>query len=464
MSDRAGILVAETFVHTAIVRSRGRRWKIIRRQEVAADVPTTLQEETDLDALADVIREAVRTVEGVGLPAHLIVPSSWCFHQALAAHTRRFDDQAAAFQLEEHLPLPLEEVACAFARRGNGQGTGVAIRTSPIRRLLDRLGEGGVCVERLYVDSFVAAAGQRPTDQACGTLVLDRGRLALSITTPGSLQPEVVRSALCSEASQVAEVVELTKTVASVQPSRWRLFDLRSDGAASLPDLSGPAEHLRRPEAAARLQLAGVEHARDLPDLCNAALAPAGGWHRTCHLAARCVMLATLLLFLWSGDLYRQSRAYRDASRLLRAREVRLFKETLPDSRVPASPALRLASERIRLEGLTRAASRSSAEAGPSEDRHAAIDALRHFVAALPQDVRVGLQDWSIDRSQLSIRGQTADHRDAERITEAVNAIPGQTARPPRTSRLKGGGVAFTIRATRGNDGPRRRSTLADAR
>ena len=336
MSDRAGILVAETFVHTAIVRSRGRRWKIIRRQEVAADVPTTLQEETDLDALADVIREAVRTVEGVGLPAHLIVPSSWCFHQALAAHTRRFDDQAAAFQLEEHLPLPLEDVACAFARRANGQCTGVAIRTSPIRRLLDRLAEGAVCVERLYADSFVAAAGQRPTDQACSTLVLDQHRLAVSLITPGNLQPEVVRSVLCLEASQVAEVVGLTETVAGIQPFCWQLFDLRSEGAASPPDLSGPVEHLRRPEAAARLQLAGVEHARDLPDLCNAALAPAGGWHRTCHLAARCVMLATLLLFLWSGDLYRQSRAYRNASRLLRAREVRLTHMQIDAQRIAA--------------------------------------------------------------------------------------------------------------------------------
>jgi hypothetical protein len=72
---------------------------------------------------------------------------------------------------------------------------------------------------------------------------------------------------------------------------------------------------------------------------------------------------------------------------------------------------------------------------------------LRQLAAALPSDVRIMLTDARVDESQLVLRGQTVEHRDAERIAEALAAVPGLEARPPRTTRLKSGGVEFSITA-----------------
>ena len=467
MSTRVGILIAETFIDAAIVRYRGRGWRIVRHHQGGAAVPTTLQAETQLDTVADLIQEAIRTINGIALPAHLIVPSSWCFHQPVQGNQRRFDQKAAAFQFEEYLPLPLEEVTCAFARGRSGRHTGLAIRTAPIRRLLERLGQARIHVEHLYVDSFVTGAWAASCDgQTSGTVLLGQHRLAVSLTTPNGGRPHVVRSILCRDAADVEPAVGLTETVAGAGAGRWLLFDLRTDGAADAvpPHLFDQAEHLHQAEAVTRLQLAATEHGRAGPDLCRGDLAPVGRWSRTCRLAAWCAVLLTLLLLMGAGDFHRRRSACREANGGLGVRQVQLFKEALPGCPVPVHPALRLASERIRLEGVTRTARSSASSAGPFQDRDAAIDALRHFVAALPQDVRIRLLDWSIDRSQLSVRGQTTGHRDAERITEAVNAIPGLTARPPRTARLAGGGVTFTIRATREHHESKPKPTLVDAR
>ena len=76
---------------------------------------------------------------------------------------------------------------------------------------------------------------------------------------------------------------------------------------------------------------------------------------------------------------------------------------------------------------------------------------LRDVVAGLPDDVRVMLIDARLDSRQLSLRGQTAAHRDAERIVEAINRTAAFSAGPPRTTRLKTGGVEFSVIATRGS-------------
>ncbi len=58
------------------------------------------------------------------------------------------------------------------------------------------------------------------------------------------------------------------------------------------------------------------------------------------------------------------------------------------------------------------------------------------------------LLEARVDDKQLSLRGQTAEHRDAERIAETIGQVPQLAVRPPRTTRLREGGVEFSVIAT----------------
>ena len=60
----------------------------------------------------------------------------------------------------------------------------------------------------------------------------------------------------------------------------------------------------------------------------------------------------------------------------------------------------------------------------PNRRRDFVLTTLRNVVANLPSDVRLMLLEARLDERQLTLRGQTAQHRDAERITEAVNRVP----------------------------------------
>lgn len=83
-----------------------------------------------------------------------------------------------------------------------------------------------------------------------------------------------------------------------------------------------------------------------------------------------------------------------------------------------------------------------------TRQRLQSVDAQRSVVDVIPEDIRIMLTNANLDGRQLTLRGQTAEHRDAERIVEAVNRIGGWTANPPRTTRLKTEGVEFSILAT----------------
>ncbi len=125
-----------------------------------------------------------------------------------------------------------------------------------------------------------------------------------------------------------------------------------------------------------------------------------------------------------------------------------IYAQAFGTKKAPVGAAARVASKRIQLVGLTQ--SGRNENDGQELSDMPALDALRDVVAALPEDVRIKLLKTRIETRQLTLRGQTARHRDAERIAEAVGSVQGLTSRPPRTSRLKSGGVEFSIVASRG--------------
>jgi len=508
MSPRVAILVTDGYVLATRLRPGRGQWAAESSFTLALETPPGLCEEGDLACVAEAILEAVRGADGLDLPADLIVPASWCYICPLdttAWPSRRFDPAVAAYQLEEYLPLPLEEVTCAFAHRRRGRCWGVAVRTAPVKRLLDSLQVRRVHVAHVRVDVFAAlAAPQGPAHGCTGMIVRDSRHVAVALRDGHGELPSAVHSvvrASCSDPSTdecLRHQIELTESVAGTQADTWTVCDLHSnapaeDGNTHEPQTSGriapqrsdsvePSEpasstYPRTPVApvsnrcltssgicsgrdapgeltGADLLLAVVRHT-DQPDLRTGVLAAPGRLDAAIRHGRRCAVLLLVLLGTLALDARLQHRRCRQQIDCIRAAQAELFQAVLPDRQTPANPAMRLASERIRLEGLTQGALPQTNIAALMSTRSLAVfDDLRDLIEGLPVDVRIRLMELNIDPQQLSMRGHTADHRDAERIVETINGIPTLTGRPARTSRLKTGGVEFAIRATRSEHGP----------
>ncbi len=455
MSACVSILLTDAGVEAALLRGRGRSRQITKRHHLEAQVPPALAEEDSLAHLVHTVVEAVRQVDGVGRSASLIVPSTWCYYHRIELAGRRFHQASARFSLEEHLPLPLESVTCTFCPDDGEVYLGMAVRTAPVRKLLDRLAEARVLVESVHPDAFVAPAAAPDINGRHGVILLDASHMALVTHGARRRQPRLLCSRLIGGGAVEESWPTLIDGTRASDVAAWSVLDLRNDANDDRPNRWPDLRITRvgRAEAIDRLHRSAAARTHLLPDLRHGPLACTGRWGSLARSALWCTALAAALLLVWTTDLHRQRRQYDEVNHELRARQTAVFEELFPGQAVPRDPALRLASERIRIEGLTRVTpGQADAQASPT-DRYAALDTLRDLAGRLPDDVRVLLIDWDFDGDQLSLRGRTRDHRDAERIADCVGRVPGIQARPPRTSRLEAGGVEFSIRARRDADG-----------
>ena len=159
-----------------------------------------------------------------------------------------------------------------------------------------------------------------------------------------------------------------------------------------------------------------------------------------------------------AAGLHRQRSAINEAIDAIAHTERQLYTQSFPGRPVPPGIALRIASERIRLEGLTRSAN-------PDSTRNALLPAqtvpeeLRHLIAAIPTDVRLFVQDLQLDDHHLTLRGTARSHAEAERIASALRDAHGWVPSPPRSDVRRGGGVGFALHARRGTDEPNDQAT-----
>jgi hypothetical protein len=185
--------------------------------------------------------------------------------------------------------------------------------------------------------------------------------------------------------------------------------------------------------------LAAVAGGAPLLDLRTGALARSR-CTETRRLARHCVAAALALALASAVAIHVQRHRLEQAIARVDAQRLQIYRGVFPDAeRLPPGAALRLASERIRLEALTRPSQRGA------EEGLAPLAGLREFVATLPQETRILLLEARLDARQWSLRGQTVEHRDAERIAEALGKVRGIRAHSPRTTRHSSGGVEFTV-------------------
>ena len=441
MRPRVAILLTDTSVVAASLQRVRRTWTVIKQARVTCNTPRSLNENS-VTTVADSIIEAVRAVDGLNADATLVIPTGWCYTHAIDASRRRINARAAAYELEEFLPLPLDDVTCAFAHCDTRRALGIAVPTRPMRTLLDRLSETEVHVERIVPDILCitpsGSSGLCPdgaTVGSSGAMIRNASSCTIGIQRDGAAAPELIRT-IRSPVGVDARSTQIvaTENCVGVETKVWHIADTHTDvGCETI------------------LRHAVEDHA--VPILAIGSLARHERRNGTMTALTRTAAVFAFFLLSLAIHWHGQRSQLTSALNQTQARIEKVYQTALPGSPLPPSPAMRLASERVRLERLTRRAPQQTTNLEP-DDRLAALTLLRRIAELVPDDVRINVLEMAVDRHQLTLRGQTRDHRDAERIAESIGRIDTWSAKPPRTSRLQTGGVEFTIRATHTSGSP----------
>ncbi|MCZ6654342.1 MAG: hypothetical protein O7D91_15115 [Planctomycetota bacterium] len=440
MKDSVIILLADQAVTAAVVRDGRSGAAVLRQHRAMREEPLGSLDTVSMADLSAAITGAVERTGGLQHPATLIIPQRWCYAHTIDAIKTGSRERSLAYRLEEYLPQALEELTCTFVKNGRQQVLGLAVRSKPLAELLGWLGAGQVFVQSLTVDLLCAAvqAQSEPLDagragSTCGVLLRDDHHCSFALMRNGDGPPEIVRSVAVDGSPtaahlELARQTQLTESSLDLQTTRWHIVDTS------------------RPADREGLILAAAHNTGIVPNLARGALAPRSRLERTDRLLLVLGAAAALLLGSVLGAQALEHRRYSEALRQVQSQQRQLYRKVFPSGTVPISPALLVASQRKRLEGIT-LQDRKQSDPAPADPLRP-LTLLRALAEGLPEDVLVKLVEFSADDHHISLRGQTLHHRDAERIAEAVQRIEGVTARPPGTSRLDNGTVEFSIRAT----------------
>lgn len=437
MSHRRVIVILTDASATAVRVDTSHPW--VARRDIP--LPDSLFALAGTEEIAARIKEAVNDAEALELPVTLVVPLNWAFTHVLHAG-KRLSEESLAFEFESFLPVPLEDLTCAFLRRGDVV-LGVAVPTEPLGALLSAIERVGPGVEHVFLDVVTLASNER--NRAADMVILDerwrRGfRSALGEAPTFFLEPPSSGRPL---------VLPEDRTASDSDGQPCEVLDVRRSGRETVT-LSGVQSVLLESDASCA-RVARAAAAMEDGDLRLGALALRGRWSHVQRRAQLALVGVMLLLVGVLAGLRIRSQALKEQLAALETTQLAVYRQVSPVEQLPAGATLRLASERKRLEGLTRPGS----PAPPGSSRASAavalesLDVLRCFVAELPDDVRVFLEQARLDEDQVSLRGRTTEHRDAERIVEALAKVPGIATRPPRTTRRSDGGVEFSILARR---------------
>ena len=452
MSRSVVCILTDAAIHAALCEPRRRTITILERGQVPFGLPDSLLVDHDPAALAAAIGEALAQIKEPTESVTLVVPMQWCLTQILPVSGKKVNPESLGYELEQYLPLPLEEVVCAFQPLGKGQLLAAAVPSAPMAALLEALDQRGVRVDRITLDTAAALQGIATHAGPHGVVLLD-ARWGRFLGQPRNSEGSVGvfgRNQHFAMGHTSTSPWQTTKdTDAENESDGWTIIELAPDPDPATREAEAPRGSPERSskkvgEGAIDFIVTGACSGPGL-NLRTGALAPGRDAEKVSHLAVQVLCLALLLLLVSIGGMHLRLRAIQQHLARVDQQRLAVYRQVFNTDRLPPGAALRLASERVRLEGMTR---RTKDTQTPSKTiLPPPLDVLRLVVAELPSDVRVMLTEARMEESQVVLRGQTVEHRDAERIVEAVNAAPGLEARPPRTTRLKSGGVEFSITA-----------------
>jgi hypothetical protein len=308
---------------------------------------------------------------------------------------------------------------------------------------LQALSQRRIEIERIVPDAVAATCGSHGA-MTSGAIFDDRWMRALAVTTDGALLSATLPRSEGNLDHLLARArARLEASGATVEPLALAL-DLRkvdSERVASVEEHVGETTIYRGRRAVELLAAAAIGSSIDLR---TGALVSNRRRERSHRLAAHCLGAAATILVVATIGFSLRGKAFERHLSGVHARQLETY-QTIDSgaSTLPMGASLRLASERVRLEGLTRGAQDDTA----SSDGSSALELLREIAASLPTDAPIMLTSARLEAGQFVLRGQTSEHRQAERIAEAIGKVADLEVKPPRTTRLAEGGVEFSLTA-----------------
>ncbi len=355
----------------------------------------------------------------------LIVPASWCYLQRFELPQRRPSRAALRYALEEFLPEDIDALACDFQRVGPTTYLSAAIPHAALDRLCAAAAQAGIVFDA--VELRLARPAATETGRTCVTCDADHWA-AVSTNPAGPMSAVVLRFAVDTPLEERCHALQAREELSADA--------IEFNGITSEAEL---AEFRRHLSGVAAVHSGSIVHSGACVRFNLGAerlTVDAAPLHRSVQrlliasLASLVLLAASLGIRAWHRE--RQSAQ-------LAEWEVSLFRQVFPNEPTPSAPGLRIQAARKHWE----AQAKSRRESSPD-----AVDpllALAEVLNAIPSDLRLQVDELRIDDRSLSLRGSTREHADAERIAKALDAQPTLICPPPRTDRLREGGVRLSL-------------------
>ena len=394
---------------------------------------------------SDSLVQAMRQRGYGGSPVAVGVPSSWLLAASISTDNlpRSHRGQAMAYRLEEHLPIPAEELVADFAER-NGRALGVAVPTHRLAGLIEQIESAHVPVQSVCPSTMLACQGMEvngPVAEGGYVAMAMDGRIDLVGLAGGRVRsfqslpndPADLSRALRAR-MLLDEPPDAPVPVAAVGLDDSARSALSADGAEVAEKVD------RDPLAAAASAAADILGGRRRPwfELRRGPLSGADRLKPIRRPLAACFVVGIALLCILTAGLLWRARRYDAAAERLRTARQDVFGELYPGQPCPRGVQRRLESDARKLGGLREV----SADV---PGRRSAIESLRALVARLPGDVRLHILEMQIEPDRLVIEGKARSHGDAERIAAELRTAGAFDIQPPRTERLVRGDVSFTV-------------------
>lgn len=427
MSQCLAILIGPRHVTVAVAARRGGAWAAA--QPVSREIPGEGASPRLLAGLAGDLRRSLN-LKGRPTVAVAVCARHFAWRHLACQVNRRHRSAALASAFEEESPLPMERLHLVFRHDGNSPGASgnafvLAAERAWLSELLEELERFGLGPEVLVPDTLLMAALARKAEAADESAPARRLACVESDGRPLVLLLEDERLAGWQEYAD--------RPAAERDLPRWSLAE----------GLIAPQEILWHEPGEVDLLGELARLAMEAPPPENLCVGPFRcrrrmlRWRRHGLAAAVATTLAALV---GAGSLFIGAGRAEQAAADLRVAQAEAWQRLAPGQPPPASLLVRLESDAARLKALT-------GESGSLPAYRSARLTLQEVFAALPNGVRLDVAELRVDQREVTIRGETGSHADAERIARALDSLPGLECPLPRSDVLGPGRVTFVIHA-----------------
>jgi hypothetical protein len=399
---------------TLILAPDAARWRcaVVRDRQVEWH---ELESGLDAPAAAASVAELARGMNATSIG--LMPPSSWCLTATLTADQMPASGgrQALLYALEEHLPLPLEELALQILG-GAGGAMAVGVALNRIQPVIDALRMKGLSISVVIPAALAAWTQLVPrvddglavlsSGSEVDLLRLERGRLgAWSVAGVDAPSLTAALGWIATDASALRQIV----VVGLDDAARSMITAATGMHTQSIPGKVGDLAAIGTAMAASRPRSAIV----DLLPAVDAVGQRGGASRRTLTLAL-CGMIFVLsavgAMWLRAGmydRVYLRHKSEQDAYFEARFRK-------------PPPPA---GIVRIFESELAAAKSGGGVEVAGRYD--SAVRLLRHTLSRMPESARVRIRSIRVTTDRVELKAQAATRADAYAAEKALAELPG---------------------------------------